>query len=205
MQHRTGPGMKTFIRYTGAFLLAVFTIPAAYQSIHVLQHHTDIPCSHHCQTGHPEDLASTSHSAAGLPDARGNIFHSDAGDDPAAAAAIKHNAYTEPGNHCDAGDDPATAATIRHHASAESANHCDAGLPAAPEQQPDGYSSQQQERKPCPIVDFRFAVKDLPEHTPFFSMLVIAEALQGVGLTGFHPEAVPSQQNPRAPPVFLNS
>lgn len=173
--------MKTFIRYTGAFLLAVFTIPAAYQSIHVLQHHTDIPCSHHCQTGHSEDLASTSHIAAGLPDATGNIFHSDAGDDPAAAA------------------------TIKHHTSAEPGNHCDAGLPAAPEHQPDGYSSQQPERKPCPIVDFRFAVKDLPEHTPFFSMLVIAEALQGVGLTGFHPEAVPSQQNPRAPPLFLNS
>ena len=173
--------MKSFIRYTGAFLLAVFTIPAAYQSIHVLQHHTDIPCSHHCQTEHPEDLAGTNHSVAGLPVATNNIFNSDTGDDPADAKTINHHASTEPGQHCDA------------------------GLPAAPEERSDGYSSQQQERKPCPVIDYRFAVKDLPEHTPFFSMLVIAEALQVFGLTNFHAEAIPSQRNPRAPPVYLNS
>jgi len=134
--------MTTFMRHTATFLLAVFLVPAGYQAIHVLQHHTDLPCSHQCDS--------------------------------------------------------------KHHSGANGHRY-DSEQPADPVESSEKYSNPEQERKHCPIVDFRFAIKDLPQLAPLLSRPISAEILPGHQLTGHFIATFFSQRNPRAPPLFQTS
>ncbi len=134
--------MNLYMRHIAVFLLAVFLIPAGYQAVHVLQHHSDIPCSHQCNT--------------------------------------------------------------RHHAGATAHRH-NSGHPFSPAGDQDVYNNTNQDRRHCPIVDFRFSVKDLPQLALLLSSPVSTEILPGCQLTRHYIEAFYSQQNPRAPPRSLTS
>jgi hypothetical protein len=158
--------MTVFTRHIATFLLAVFLVPAGYQSIHVLQHHTDIPCRNQCDSKH----------------------HSE-----------------ETGHRNDSENPMALEQAIWQNLSGKPDIHCDSEHPANPVESSEKYSIPVQERKHCPIVDFRFAIKDLPQLASLLSSPISAEILPDHQLTGHFIATFFSQRNPRAPPRSLTS
>lgn len=122
--------MRSWLQHIGFGLLAIFTVPVGYQTVHVLQYHTATSCDHHCEIDH----------------------HSNSSDESE-----------------------------------------------------DGYSTQRTERSHCPVVEFKFSIKDLPTLSSDNNVLFrVQGSLIFLSSTAFL-EAHFSLQSPRAPPVMAVS